>query len=59
LAFSRFLGTPHLTFVRKGIPMASLRSFISTYSPMFAVSAAIVALYAMAIAIGCGLGRTI
>jgi hypothetical protein len=39
--------------------MASLRSFISTYSPMFAVSAAIVALYAMAIAIGCGLGRTI
>jgi hypothetical protein len=39
--------------------MANLRFFISTYSPMFAVSAAIIALYAMAIAIGCGLGRTV
>jgi hypothetical protein len=37
--------------------MANLRSFISTYSPMFAVFGAIVALYAMAIAIGCGLVR--
>jgi hypothetical protein len=39
--------------------MAKLRSFINTYSPMFAVFAAIVALYAMAIAIGCGLGHNV
>jgi hypothetical protein len=39
--------------------MANLRSFFSTYSPMLAVSAAIIALYAMAIAIGCGLGRSV
>jgi hypothetical protein len=37
--------------------MANLRIFVSNYSPMLAVFAAIVALYAMAIAIGCGLGR--
>jgi hypothetical protein len=39
--------------------MANLRFFLSTYGPMFAVFAAIVALYAMAIAIGCGLGRSV
>jgi hypothetical protein len=35
--------------------MPNLRSFISSYSPLFAVVAAILGLYAMAIAIGCGL----
>jgi hypothetical protein len=35
--------------------MAKLRSFISIYSPMLAVCAAIIGLYAMAICIGCGL----
>jgi hypothetical protein len=39
--------------------MAKFRFFISTYSPMFAVSAAIIALYVMAIAIGCGLGHSV
>ncbi len=35
--------------------MTKLRSFVSNYSPMFAVTAAIIGLYAMAICIGVGL----
>jgi ABC-type multidrug transport system permease subunit len=35
--------------------MAKLHSFVSTYSPILAVGAAIIGLYAMAICIGCGL----
>jgi hypothetical protein len=39
--------------------MTNLRSFLSNYSPMFALGAAIIGLYAMAICIGCGLTRTV
>ena len=39
--------------------MPKLRLFVSNYSPLFALSAAIVGLYAMAVAIGCGLNHTI
>jgi hypothetical protein len=35
--------------------MPELRSFLTNYSPMFALGAAIIGLYAMAICIGCGL----
>jgi hypothetical protein len=35
--------------------MTNLRSFFSNYSPMFAVFAAIIGLYAMAICIGTGI----
>jgi hypothetical protein len=35
--------------------MASFRSFISTYSPLFILGAAILGLYVMAICIGFGL----
>jgi hypothetical protein len=35
--------------------MASLRSFISTYSPLITLGAAILGLYVMAICIGFGL----
>jgi hypothetical protein len=35
--------------------MASLRSFIFTYSPLFTLGVAILGLYAMAICIGFGL----
>jgi hypothetical protein len=35
--------------------MATLRTFVNTYSPMFAILAAIIGIYAMAICIGCGL----
>jgi hypothetical protein len=35
--------------------MAKLRIFVNTYSPMFAILAAILGIYAMAICIGCGL----
>jgi hypothetical protein len=35
--------------------MAPLRSFFTNNSPMFAVCAAILGLYAMALCIGCGL----
>jgi hypothetical protein len=35
--------------------MTNFRSFVSTYSPILAVGAAIIGLYAMAICIGCGL----
>jgi len=38
--------------------MIKFRSFVSNYSPILALSAAIVGLYAMAICIGCGLGHT-
>jgi ABC-type multidrug transport system permease subunit len=43
-------------FERKGIPMVKMRSFVSNYSPMFALFAAIVGLYTMAVCIGCGIG---
>jgi ABC-type multidrug transport system permease subunit len=43
----------------KGIPMTQFRSFVSNYSSIFALSAAIAGLYAMAIAIGCGIGRPV
>jgi hypothetical protein len=39
----------------KGIHVADFRNFVSNYSPMFAMIAAIAGLYAMAIAIDCGL----
>jgi hypothetical protein len=35
--------------------MAKLHTFVNTYSPMFAILAAIIGIYAMAICIGCGL----
>lgn len=35
--------------------MANLRSFFTTYSPLFALGAAILGLYSMAVCIGCGL----
>ncbi len=47
---------PHIMFERKGIPMVKMRSFVSNYSPMFALFAAIVGLYTMAVCIGCGIG---
>ena len=37
--------------------MAELRSFLSIYSPILAISAVILCLYAMAICIGIGLIR--
>jgi hypothetical protein len=39
----------------KGIHLADFRNFVSNYSPMFAMIAAIIGIYAMAISIGCGL----
>jgi hypothetical protein len=39
--------------------MANLRTFLSNYSPMFALGAAIIGLYAMAISIGVALTRTV
>jgi hypothetical protein len=35
--------------------MPKLRSFLTNYSPLFALGAAIFGIYAMAICIGCGL----
>ena len=35
--------------------MANFRMFFRTYSPMFAILAAIIGIYAMAICIGCGI----
>jgi ABC-type multidrug transport system permease subunit len=35
--------------------MNKFRVFVTTYSPMFALFAAIIGIYAMAIVIGCGL----
>ena len=35
--------------------MANFRNFVSNYSPIFAMVAAIIGIYAMAICIGCGL----
>jgi hypothetical protein len=35
--------------------MANLRNFVSNNSPIFAMVAAIIGIYAMAICIGCGL----
>ena len=35
--------------------MTKLRTFVFTYSPVFALVAVIIGLYAMAICIGCGL----
>jgi hypothetical protein len=59
VAFSPFPPSSAHHVRLKGIPMAKLRSFVSTYSPMLAVSAAIIGLYAMAICIGCGLSLPI
>jgi len=39
--------------------MAKLRSFVFTYSPVFALVGVILGLYVMAICIGCGLGHNV
>lgn len=49
--------TPAEHSVLKGFPMTNLRSFFSTYSPILALSAVILSLYAMAMCIGFGLIR--
>jgi hypothetical protein len=41
--------------IRKGFSMTKLRAFLHTYSPLFALTAAIAGLYTMAICIGAGL----
>jgi hypothetical protein len=45
----------HNSMIRKGFSMMKLRAFLHTYSPLFALTAAIVGLYTMAICIGFGI----
>lgn len=56
VAFSPFLRTPRHVHL-KGTSMTKMYVFIGTYSPILALTAAILGLYAMAIAIGCELPR--
>jgi hypothetical protein len=50
-----FLTNPGQHALSKGFPMIELRSFLRTYSPLFALGAAILGLFVMAVCIGFGI----